>query len=209
MPVTNVNRHSTSEILSRFSIFFFFFFFFSSSIKIIPFFCCPFLRIFLQFLQNAETSVHPKSYRGSGTVTRKEQDRKRDLRRWTIVSTICTDHWTHSKRKTYSSQAIDQKSRCISFSVGRSERSVLWKKYIQLSFRRSTAESMPRDIFLHVPHVDFILFMVDMTNKESLTTLERALQTIEPTYGYSKCAVVVSKGIVGRLYICKRANIKC
>ncbi|KAL1930312.1 hypothetical protein VTP01DRAFT_10474 [Rhizomucor pusillus] len=57
----------------------------------------------------------------------------------------------------------------------------------------STAESMPRDIFLHVPHVDFILFMVDMTNKESLTTLERALQTIEPTYGYSKCAVVVSK----------------
>lgn len=41
--------------------------------------------------------------------------------------------------------------------------------------------------------VDYILFVVDMTNRSSMSTLEHSLQHVSTDYLYGKSAIVITK----------------
>ncbi|KAI9264223.1 hypothetical protein BDA99DRAFT_51082 [Phascolomyces articulosus] len=57
----------------------------------------------------------------------------------------------------------------------------------------STNEELPKNAFETLGHVDFIFFVLDMTNRQSLKVLERALERIAPDYLVNRCAVVATK----------------
>ncbi|KAI7857836.1 hypothetical protein BDC45DRAFT_343641 [Circinella umbellata] len=57
----------------------------------------------------------------------------------------------------------------------------------------STNEELPKNAFEVLGHVDFIFFVLDMTNKESLVVFEKALEHTAPEYLVNRCAVLITK----------------
>lgn len=55
----------------------------------------------------------------------------------------------------------------------------------------NVAESIPKRT---IPRTDYVLIMVDMTNRDCLNFLSQVLSQIEPSYLTHKLAVVLTKG---------------
>ncbi|KAI9311174.1 hypothetical protein BX666DRAFT_1068594 [Dichotomocladium elegans] len=63
----------------------------------------------------------------------------------------------------------------------------------EVFFSINTAEKLPVNVFRSLNYLDYVLVLVDMTNKASLQTLEQTLQHATAHYLYTKCAVVITK----------------
>ncbi|KAI7882953.1 hypothetical protein K492DRAFT_205801 [Lichtheimia hyalospora FSU 10163] len=60
-------------------------------------------------------------------------------------------------------------------------------------FSISTAENLSKNPMDVIERIDYILFMLDMTNRTSLTIFEEALQQIPAVYLYNKCGIVFTR----------------
>lgn len=68
-------------------------------------------------------------------------------------------------------------------------------------YSRSTAENLTKDPMDVVNRIDYILFMLDMTNRDSLAIFRDALEQIPPALVYSKCGIVFTRGERSNLWI--------
>ncbi|GAA5812174.1 hypothetical protein MFLAVUS_005624 [Mucor flavus] len=69
----------------------------------------------------------------------------------------------------------------------------------------NVAENVPKR---QIPRVDYILIMVDMTNRECLNVLAMALSQIKSTYLTHKLAVVVTKADIPNRWSIEKSEIE-
>ncbi|KAI9245397.1 hypothetical protein EDC94DRAFT_628439 [Helicostylum pulchrum] len=72
-------------------------------------------------------------------------------------------------------------------------------------FSINVAEKVPRR---QIPRVDYILVMIDMTNRECLNVLSMALSQIKATYLTHKLAVVVTKADIPNRWCIEKLEIE-
>ncbi|KAJ8655889.1 hypothetical protein O0I10_008328 [Lichtheimia ornata] len=60
-------------------------------------------------------------------------------------------------------------------------------------FSISTAENLSKNPMDVIDRIDYILFMLDMTNRNSLTIFHEALKQIPAAYLYNKCGIVFTR----------------